>query len=154
MNKNLIYVIDVLTYFFLTIISTVIGYTNLTYVEQVENEFNVFYVYTFNVAREYISLGIMLVALGFLLYYIYRVNKELIEQSIVKSIFKEILLLITLLILVGFYLIAPFIFMVTLPNQVIPSSELTQIIKYAITFLPFIFYVVMIINTIIKKIKG
>lgn len=154
MNKNLIYVIDVLTYFFLTIISTVIGYTNLTYVEQVENEFNVFYVYTFNVAREYISLGIMVVALGFLLYYIYRVNKELIEQSIVKSIFKEILLLITLLILVGFYLIAPFIFMVTLPNQVIPSSELTQIIKYAITFLPFIFYVVMIINTIIKKIKG
>lgn len=154
MNKNLIYVIDVLTYFFLTIISTVIGYTNLTYVEQVENEFNVFYVYTFNVAREYISLGIMAVALGFLLYYIYRVNKELIEQSIVKSIFKEILLLITLLILVGFYLIAPFIFMVTLPNQVIPSSELTQIIKYAITFLPFIFYVVMIINTIIKKIKG
>ena len=154
MNKNLIYVIDVLTYFFLTIISTVIGYTNLTYVEQVENEFNVFYVYTFNVTREYISLGIMAVALGFLLYYIYRVNKELIEQSIVKSIFKEILLLITLLILVGFYLIAPFIFMVTLPNQVIPSSELTQIIKYAITFLPFIFYVVMIINTIIKKIKG
>ena len=154
MNKNLIYVIDVLTYFFLTIISTVIGYTNLTYVEQVENEFNVFYVYTFNVAREYISLGIMAVALGFLLYYIYRVNKELIEQSIVKSIFKEILLLITLLILVGFYLIAPFIFMVTLPNQVIPNSELTQIIKYAITFLPFIFYVVMIINTIIKKIKG
>ena len=154
MNKNLIYVIDVLTYFFLTIISTVIGYTNLTYVEQAENEFNVFYVYTFNVAREYISLGIMVVALGFLLYYIYRVNKELIEQSIVKSIFKEILLLITLLILVGFYLIAPFIFMVTLPNQVIPSSELTQIIKYAITFLPFIFYVVMIINTIIKKIKG
>ena len=154
MNKNLIYVIDVLTYFFLTIISTVIGYTNLTYVEQVENEFNVFYVYTFNVAREYISLGIMAVALGFLLYYIYRVNKELIEQSIVKSIFKEILLLITLLILVGFYLIAPFIFMVTLPNQVIPNSELTQIIKCAITFLPFIFYVVMIINTIIKKIKG
>ena len=154
MNKNLIYVIDVLTYFFLTIISTVIGYTNLSFVEQVENEFNVFYVYTFNVAREYISLGIMAVALGFLLYYIYRVNKELIEQSIVKSIFKEILLLITLLILVGFYLIAPFIFMVTLPNQVIPSSELTQIIKYAITFLPFIFYVVMIINTIIKKIKG
>jgi hypothetical protein len=154
MNKNLIYVIDVLTYFFLTIISTVVGYTNLSFVEQVENEFNVFYVYTFNVAREYISLGIMAVALGFLLYYIYRVNKELIEQSIVKSIFKEILLLITLLILVGFYLIAPFIFMVTLPNQVIPSSELTQIIKYAITFLPFIFYVVMIINTIIKKIKG
>jgi len=154
MNKNLIYVIDVLTYFFLTIISTVVGYTNLSFVEQVENEFNVFYVYTFNVAREYISLGIMAVALGFLLYYIYRVNKELIEQSIVKSIFKEILLLITLLILVGFYLIAPFIFMVTLPNQVIPSSELTQMIKYAITFLPFIFYVVMIINTIIKKIKG
>jgi hypothetical protein len=154
MNKNLIYVIDVLTYFFLTIISTVVGYTNLSFVEQVENEFNVFYVYTFNIAREYISLGIMAVALGFLLYYIYRVNKELIEQSIVKSIFKEILLLITLLILVGFYLIAPFIFMVTLPNQVIPSSELTQIIKYAITFLPFIFYVVMIINTIIKKIKG
>lgn len=154
MSKNFIYVTDTLAYFVLSIISVVVGYANLSYVETVENEFNVFYVYTFDPVREYLGLFIMAVATAFLLYYIYRVNIELIEQDVVSSIFKEIVLLISLLLLVGFYAVAPFIFMVSLPNQVIPGSRLTSIIKYATYFLPFIFYIVMLIYTIIKKIKN
>ena len=44
--------------------------------------------------------------------------------------------------------------MVSLPNQVIPTSRLTEIINKGILFLPLVFYVISLITNIVLKIKG
>lgn len=154
MSKNSIYVMDLISYYVLSVIGVFIGYSNLNFVESIESEYNIFNVYTFNPTNENISFIIMTIATLFLLYFIYRVNKEIRGQSIFSFIGKEVLLLFIILFLVFSYAVMPFIFMIELPNQVIPTSRLTEIIKYGFLLLPLVFYVINLILNIILKIKG
>jgi len=154
MNKNSIYVMDIISYYVLSVIAVFIGYSNLNFIESIESEYNIFNVYTFNPTNENIAFIIMTIASLFLLYFIYRVNKEIRNQSIFSFIGKEILLLFVILFLVFSYAVMPFIFMIELPNQVIPTSRITEIIKYLFLLLPLVFYVINLLFNIILRIKG
>ena len=154
MNKNSIYVMDVISYYVLSIIAVFIGYSNLNLIESVESEYSVYNVYTFNTTNEVIGFIIMVIANLFLLYFIYRVNKEIRENSILSLLGKELLLLFIVLFLVFSYAVMPYIFMISLPNQVIPTSKLTELIKNIFYFFPLVFFLISFILNLILKFKG
>ena len=154
MSKNSIYVMDIISYYVLSIIAVFIGYSGLELVESVESEYNVFNVYTFSPTNEIIGFVIMFIANLFLLYFIYRVNKEIRDNSILSLLGKEILLLFIVLFLVFSYAVMPYIFMINLPNQVIPTSKLTEFIKNVYYFFPLIFFLISFILNLIMKFKG
>ena len=154
MNKNSIYVMDVISYYVLSIIAVFIGYSNLNLIESVESEYSVYNVYTFNIINEVIGFIIMVIANLFLLYFIYRVNKEIRDNSILSLLGKELLLLFIVLFLVFSYAVMPYIFMISLPNQVIPTSKLTELIKNIFYFFPLVFFLISFILNLILKFKG
>ena len=154
MGKNSIYIMDIISYYVLSVLSVFFTYNNLVFVEQVENEYNVFNVYALNPGGENFGFFLMFIATAFILYFIYRVNKEIRSNGIFTIIGKEILLLFILLFLIISYAVMPYIFMVSLPNQVIPTSRFTEILKIIIMILPLVFYFLSFITTIILKIKG
>ena len=154
MNKNSIYVMDVISYYVLSIIAVFIGYSNLNLIESVESEYSVYNVYTFNITNEVIGFIIMVIANLFLLYFIYRVNKEIRDNSILSLLGKELLLLFIVLFLVFSYAVMPYIFMISLPNQVIPTSKLTELIKNIFYFFPLVFFLISFILNLILKFKG
>ena len=154
MSKNSIYVMDIISYYVLSVIAVFIGYSNLNFVESIESEYNVYSVFTFNSTYENIGFIIMAIATVFLLYFIFRVNKELREQSFFAFLGKEVLLLFIILFLVFSYAVMPYIFMINLPNQVIPTSRLTEIIKNIFYFFPLVFYVINLVLNVILRIKG
>ena len=154
MSKNSIYVMDIISYYVLSIIAVFIGYSGLELVESVESEYNVFNVYTFSPTNEIIGFVIMFIANLFLLYFIYRVNKEIRDNSILSLLGTEILLLFIVLFLVFSYAVMPYIFMINLPNQVIPTSKLTEFIKNVYYFFPLIFFLISFILNLIMKFKG
>lgn len=154
MSKNSIYVMDIISYYVLSIIAVFIGYSGLELVESVESEYNVFNVYTFSPMNEIIGFIIMFIANLFLLYFIYRVNKEIRNNSILSLLGKEILLLFIVLFLVFSYAVMPYIFMINLPNQVIPTSKLTEFIKNVYYFFPLIFFLISFVLNLIMRFKG
>lgn len=155
MSKNSIYVMDIISYYVLSVIAVFFTYNDLTFVESVENEYNVYSVFTMNPTGENFGFFLMFIATAFLLYFIYRVNKELRNKSIFEFIGKEVLLLFVILFLVFSYAVMPFIFMISVSNQqVIPTSRFTEILKYIILLLPLVFYVINFIITVVLKIKG
>lgn len=152
MDNKVSYFRDILAYFILSIISTTIAYSNLMLVEEVENEYTAYRVYTYSGAREYIGYFIMFVAIYALIDYIKKVNKNIYTKSVPKIIIKEVLLLLSIGILTFFYLIMPYVLLVDLPNKVIHGSKFTYLLKNIIIFLPFVYYIVRTIITIKKKI--
>ena len=154
MSKNSIYIMDIISYYVLSVIAVFFTYDNLQFVESIENEYNVYNVYSLNPGGEKFGFFLMFIATAFLLYFIYRVNKEIRSNSLFAFIGKEVLLLFIVLFLLFSYAVMPYIFMVSLPNQVIPTSRLTEIINKGILFLPLVFYVISLITNIVLKIKG
>lgn len=152
MDNKISYFRDILTYFILAIISTTIAYSNLLLVEEIENEYTAYRVYTYSGAREYIGYFIMFVAIYALIDFIRRVNKNLYTKEVYKIILKEILLFISIGILTFLYLIMPYVLLVDIPNKVIHGSRFTFLLKNIIIFLPVVYYLVRIIITIKKKI--
>ncbi len=46
MSKNSIYVMDIISYYVLSVIAVFFTYNNLTFVESVETDYNIYNVYT------------------------------------------------------------------------------------------------------------
>ena len=155
MSKNSIYVMDIISYYVLSVLSVFFTYNDLTFVESIEGEYNIYNVYTMNPAGENFGFLLMFIATAFILYFIYRVNKEIRGKSFFEFLGKEVLLLFIVLFLVFSYAVMPFIFMISVSNQqVIPTSRFTEILKYIILLLPLVFYVINFIITVILKIRG
>jgi hypothetical protein len=155
MSKNSIYVMDVISYYVLSVLAVFFTYNDLVFVESVENEYNVYSVFSLNPTGEKIGFFLMFIASAFLLYFIYRVNKEIRNNSLFAFIGKEVLLLFIILFLLFSYAVMPFIFMISVSTQqVIPTSRFTEILKYIILLLPLVFYAISFIITVILKIKG
>ena len=154
MSKNSIYVMDIISYYVLSVIAVFFTYDNLEFVESIENEYNVYSVFKLNSGGEKFGFFLMFIATAFLLYFIYRVNKEIRSNSLFAFIGKEVLLLFIVLFLLFSYAVMPYIFMVSLPNQVIPTSRFTEILNRGILLLPLVFYVISLITNVVLKIKG
>ena len=152
MNNKASYIRDILAYFILSIISTTIAYSELVLVEDIENEYTAYRVYTYSGLREYIGYLFMFVAIYAFLDYIRKVNKNIYSKSIPKIIIKESFLLLSIGILTFLYLIMPYVLLVDLPNKVIYGSKFTYLLKNIIIFLPFVYYLISLIITVKKKI--
>ncbi len=155
MSKNSIYVMDIISYYVLSVIAVFFTYNNLTFVESVETDYNIYNVYTMSTSGENFGFFLMFIATAFLLYFIYRVNKEIRGKSLFEFLGKEVLLLFIVLFLLISYAVMPFIFMISVSNQqVIPTSRFTEVLKYIILLLPLVFYVINFIITVVLKVKG
>ena len=152
MENKIYYFRDILSYFILSIISTTISYSELLLVEEIENEYTAYNVYTYSGLREYFGYFIMAIAVYALIDYIRRVNKNIYTTGVTKMIVKEVLLLLSIGILTFFYVLMPYVLLVDLPNKVIHGSKFTYLLKNIIIFLPFVYYLVRVIISIKEKI--
>ena len=152
MSNKASYIRDILAYFILSIISTTIAYSELVLVEDIENEYTAYRVFTYSGLREYIGYFIMFVAIYAFIDYIRKVNKNIYSKSILSIVIKEVLLLLSIGILTFLYLIMPYVLLVDLPNKVIYGSKFTYLLKNIIIFLPFVYYLISLIITVKKKI--
>ena len=152
MEKKVSYTVDILAYLVLSIVTAIYSYSNLIIYEKVENEYTVFTVYSFDTTREFVGYIIMALATLFLFHYIFKKNMEFVNLKIGTTILKEVLMLIGITMLVVIYTIAPYVLMVSAPNQVIFTNAFSEILKNITYFAPFVFYIIMLIVMIILKI--
>ena len=111
MSKNSIYVMDVISYYVLSVLAVFFTYNDLVFVESIENEYNVYSVFSLNPTGEKIGFFLMFIASAFLLFsyavmpFIFMISVST-QQVIPTSRFTEILKYIILLLPLVFYAIS------------------------------------------------